>query len=65
MGKKSDFGDDCEEAESKSSAHFMSDTSDSGDVDSMGFLASLDSGTRLSGGNEQEEGLQTVVLQHS
>ena len=28
----------------------------------MGFLASLDSATRLSGGNGPEEGLQTVVL---
>ena len=32
-------GDHCEEAESKSSVQLMSDTSDSGDVDSMYFLA--------------------------
>ena len=35
-------GDDCEEAESESSAQLMSnhDTSDSGDIDSIGFLSS-------------------------
>ena len=43
--EKSDLGgDDCEEAESKSSAQLMSDTSDSGDVDSMGFLTSRELG---------------------
>ena len=48
----------------------MSDTSDSGDVDSIlgesrmaRFLG--ESGTLLSGGNELEEGLQTVALLHS
>ena len=54
-------GDDCEEAESLSSAELMSDTSDCGDVDSMGFLAM---GTRLSRGNKPEEGLQTIILLH-
>ena len=44
-GEKSDFGgDDCEEAESKSFAQLISDTSDCGDVDSMGFLASRELG---------------------
>ena len=46
--EKSDLGgDDCEEVESKSSAQLMSDTSDSGDVDSMGYLASRDSGNSV------------------
>ena len=45
--EKSDLGgDDCQEAasESKSSAQLMSDTSDSGYVDSLGFLASRELG---------------------
>ena len=43
--EKSDLGGgDCEGAESKSSAQLMSDPSDSGDVDSMGFLASRELG---------------------
>ena len=42
-GEEHDLGgDDCEEAESKSSAQLMSDTSDPGDLDSIGFLASLE-----------------------
>ena len=42
---KSDLGEDnCEEAESKSSEQLMSDTLDSGDVDSMGFLANRELG---------------------
>ena len=45
--EKSDLGgDDCQEAasESKSSAQLMSDTSDSGHVDSLGFLTSRELG---------------------
>ena len=44
-GEESDLGgDDCEEAESKSSVQLMSDTSDSRDVGSMGLLASRELG---------------------
>ena len=37
-------GDNCEEAESESSAQLMSNTSDSEDIDSIGFLASRELG---------------------